>query len=60
MYTDFRSSPLELTTLKKVHWINFLMKIAYFRTAFLHYTPSYVSMWVKQKNSKTISKYFVT
>ena len=35
------------------------MKIAYLRTGFLHYTLRYVSMWVKQKNSKTISKYSV-
>ena len=34
MHTDFRSSPLELSTLKRLYWISFLMKIAYLRTVF--------------------------
>ena len=59
MHIDFRSSHLEPSTLKRLHWISFLMKVAYLRTAFLHYTSRYASVWVKQKKSKTISKYSV-
>ena len=51
MHTNFRSSHLEPSTLKKLHWISFLMKITYPRTAFLHYISRYVSVWIKQKNS---------
>ena len=34
IHTDFRNSSLEPSTLKRLHWISFLMKIAYLRTAF--------------------------
>ena len=46
---DFRSSHFEPSTLK----------IAYLRMVFLHYTSRYVSVWVKQRNNKAISKYCV-
>ena len=60
IHTDFRSSHLlEPSTLNILHWISFLMETAYLRRAFLHYTSSHVSVWVKQKNSETISKYLV-
>ena len=58
-YTDFRSSYLEPSTFKRLHWISFRMKISYLGTAFLHYTSRYVSVWVKQKNNKTIPKHSV-
>ena len=59
IHADIRSSLLELSTLKRLHWIRFLVKIAYLRTAFLHYTCRYVSVWVKMKNTKAISKHCV-
>ena len=59
IHTDFRISRLEPSTLKRLHWISFVMKTAYLRTAFLHYTSRDVSVLVKQKNSKTNSKYSV-
>ena len=52
IHTDFRSSYLEPPTLKKLHWITFLWKTAYLRTAFLHYTSRYVCVWIKQKKTK--------
>ena len=57
IHTDFRSTHLEPSTSKRLHCIKFLVEIAYLRTAFLHYTSRYFSVWVKQKNSNTISKY---
>ena len=44
IHTDFRSSPLEPSTLKILYWISFLIKIAYIRTVSLHYTSRYVSV----------------
>ena len=34
IHLDFRSSPLQRSTLKRLHWISFLMKTAYLITAF--------------------------
>ena len=53
IHVDFRSSHSEPSTSKRLLWISFLMETAFLRTAFLHYTSRYVSVWVKQKNSKT-------
>ena len=33
IHTDFRISPMEPSILKILHWISFLMKIDYLRTA---------------------------
>ena len=56
IYTDFKSSHVEPSTLERLHWMSFLIKIACFRTPFLHYISRYISVPVKQKNSKNCFK----
>ena len=56
IHTDLRSSHLEPWTLRRLHWISFLKKIAYLRTAFLHYTSRYISVWINRKTIKLFKK----
>ena len=59
IHTEFRSSHMKNSTLKRLHWISFLVKIAYFKTAFLRYTSRYVFLGKseKQQNYFKILRY---